>query len=102
MKNLGADRYSEAELEAEFDRLFPQGITGPDVVRELAPSGWQNSPMLATYHPSLAQTYEETLRFHCNLSKLRTADDQRPAPPEPTLEEISGDIRERPLKVEME
>jgi hypothetical protein len=70
MKNLGADRYSQAELEAEFDRLFPQGFAGPDVVRELAPAGWENSPLLATYHPSLAQTYEEALRFHCNLSKL--------------------------------
>jgi hypothetical protein len=39
-------------------------------VRELAPAGWENSPLLATCHPSLAQTYEEALRFHCNLSKL--------------------------------
>jgi len=56
MTSFSADSYSEADLEAEFDRLFPQGFAGPDVLQELAPGGWQNSPLLAVFHPSLAQT----------------------------------------------
>ena len=94
--------YSAADLHAEFDRLFPQGFAGPDVVQELAPAGWENSPLLATHHPSLAQTYEEALRFHRNLGKLRRPDDQRPARAEPTLEEIAREFREHPIEAEQE
>jgi hypothetical protein len=102
MMNYDTNSYSEADLRAEFDRLFPRGFAGPDVVLELAPAGWENSPLLATHHPSLAQTYEESLRFHRNLGKLRRPDDQRPARPEPTLEEIAREFREHPIEAEQE
>jgi hypothetical protein len=42
-----ADSYSDEELHAEFDRLFPHGFAGPDVFRELSPAGWAASPLLA-------------------------------------------------------
>jgi hypothetical protein len=102
MTDFDTNSYSEAELEAEFDLLFPQGFAGPDVLRELAPTGWENSPLLAVFHPSLAQTYEETLRFHRNLCKLRGPNDPRPLPPEPTLDEIARGFRESPIEVEQE
>jgi len=102
MTSFSADSYSEADLEAEFDRLFPQGFAGPDVMEELAPGGWENSPLLAVFHPSLAQTYEETLRFHRNSRKLRRPDDQRLLRPEPTLDEVAGEFRERPIEAEQE
>jgi hypothetical protein len=102
MSSFSADSYSETELEAEFDRLFPQGLAGPDVVQELAREGWENSPLLAVFHPSPTQTYEESLRFHRNLLKLRRPDDQRPIPPEPTLDGVVRDYRERPIEVERE
>jgi len=98
MRNFGTDSYSEAELEAEFDRLFPQGFAGSDVAHELAPGGWENSPLLAVFHPSLRQSYEETLRLHRNLRKLRRPDDLRPVPPEPTLDEVARDFRESPVE----
>ena len=78
MADFDKNSYSEAELEAEFDRLFPQGFAGPDVLQELAPDGWENSPLLAVFHPSVEQIYEESLRLHRNLGKLRRPDDQRP------------------------
>jgi hypothetical protein len=102
MTDFNTNSYSEAELHAEFDRLFPQGFAGPDVLREIAPDGWENSPLLAAFHPSLAQAYEETLRFHRNLGKLRSPDDQRPLPPEPTLDEVAGNFQERPIEAERE
>jgi hypothetical protein len=98
MTNFDTDSCSEAELEAEFDRLFPQGFAGPDVLQELAPAGWENSPLLAVFHPSHAQTYDETLRFHRNLCKLRRPNDERPLPPEPTFDEVARDFRERPVE----
>lgn len=102
MTSFDTDSSSEADLEAEFDRLFPQGFAGPDVLQELAPAGWENSPPLAVFHPSLAQTYEETLRFHRNLCKLRRPNDQRPLPPEPTFDEVARDFRERPVETVQE
>lgn len=102
MTNFDANSYSEAELETEFARLFPRGFAGPDVVQELAPAGWEKSPLLAICHPSLAQTYEEALHVHNNIGRLRRPDDQRPLPPEPTLDEVAKDYREHPLETERE
>jgi hypothetical protein len=102
MTDFNTNSYSEADLEAEFDRLFPQGFAGPDLLQELAPDGWDNSPLLAVFHPSLAQTYKETLRLHRNMCQLRGPNDQRPMPLEPTLDEIARDFRERPIEVEQE
>ncbi len=98
MTDFDANSYSDAELFAEFDRLFPHGFAGPDVLQELAPGGWENSPLLAVFHPSVDQLYEETLLMHRNLGKLRRPDDLRPSPPEPTREEIARDYREHPIE----
>jgi len=42
-------RLTDAELKAFLDRMFPQGITGADVLAELAPEGWERSPLLACF-----------------------------------------------------
>jgi hypothetical protein len=55
MTDFDTNSYSDAELFAEFDRMFPQGFAGPEVVQELAPDGWENSPLLAAFHPSVSQ-----------------------------------------------
>jgi hypothetical protein len=94
--------FSEDALNAEFERLFPRGFAGPDVLLELAPDGWENSPLLAVYHPSPTQNYEESLRLHRNLLRLRRPDDQRPIPPERTLDLVAGDFLERPIETEKE
>jgi hypothetical protein len=94
--------YSDAELTAEFDRLFPEGFAGADVLQELAPGGWENSPLLATFHPSLEQVFEETSRLHRNLAGLRKPDERHPLPPEPTLEEVAKDYRESPVEAARE
>jgi hypothetical protein len=102
MPESASNTHTDAELAAEFDRLFPQGFAGPDVVQELAPKGWENSPLLAVFHPSLEQVYEETLRIHRNLADLRKPDDARPLPPEPTLDEIAKDRQESAIEVARE
>jgi hypothetical protein len=102
MLDSDTNSYSDLELEAEFDRLFPQGFARPDVLQELAPGGWEDSPLLAVFHPSPAQTFEETLRLHHNLCQLRGPNDQRSMPPEPTRDEVARDFRERPIEAERE
>jgi hypothetical protein len=102
MTEFDANSYGEEELEAEFDALFPQGFAGADVLQELAPDGWAKSPLLPIFHPSPEQIYEETLRIHRNMLAMRRPDDDRPVPPEPTLDEIAGDFLARPIEVESE
>jgi hypothetical protein len=102
MSDFDANSYSEAELVAEFDRLFPQGFAGPDVLRELAPAGWEHSPLLAVFHPSAAQIHEENLRFHRNLAQLRKPNDPSPLPPEPTLDQVARDYQEHPIDTQRE
>ena len=62
---------SEAELHALFDRLFPLGFAGQDVLDEIAPEGWEQSPLLACFHPSVERMFEERLLMHRNLEELR-------------------------------
>ena len=54
--------------QAEFAALFPNGWAGPDVLAELAPHGWERSPLLTVCHPSVQQVYEETVRMHRNMA----------------------------------
>ena len=61
--------YSDEELHAELDRLFPHGFSGSDVFQELAPGGWATSPLFAVFHPSVDQLYEEALVMHRNLGE---------------------------------
>jgi len=98
MANYKTDSLGEAELEAEFGHLFPHGFAGPDVLQELVPSGWEKSPLLAVFHPSPAQLYEEALRLHRNLCTLRRPDDRRPLPPEPTFDEVAKDSQDHPVE----
>ena len=62
---------SEAEVHALFDRLFPRGFAGHDVLDEIAPEGWERSPLLACFHPSIERIFEERLLMHRNLEELR-------------------------------
>jgi len=85
---------SEAELHALFDRLFPHGFAGVDVLDEIAPERWDRSPLLACFHPSIDRIFEERLRMHRNLDDLRRLGDRRDgsrtdfSSSEPTLEQV--------------
>jgi len=46
------DPMPDADVHALFDRLFPQGVTGQDVLDEIAPDGWERSPFIACFRPS--------------------------------------------------
>ncbi|HEV3144521.1 MAG TPA: hypothetical protein VGZ47_11600 [Gemmataceae bacterium] len=94
--------YTDAELVAEFDRLFPQGFAGPDVVQEIAPDGWENSPLLAAYHPSLEQIHEESVRICRNIAALGKHKNAEELSPEPTLEETAKEYQTLPVKAEEE
>ncbi len=96
---------SDGELRAFFDRLFPSGFAGPDVLAEIAPEGWEQSPLLACYHPSAEQVFKERLQIHRNLEELvatrraREPDKLELAPrPEPTIEEVRAEWKETPVK----
>jgi hypothetical protein len=52
-------RLTDAELHAFFDGLFPHGFAGGDVLADIAPEGRDQSPLLACFHTSLEQRYEE-------------------------------------------
>ena len=40
MHDDALQRYTNAECEADFTRLFPHGFAGQDVLDDLAPEGW--------------------------------------------------------------
>lgn len=103
-------RLTDAELHALFDRLFPHGFAGSDVLAELAPDGWEQSPLLACFHPSVERVFEEQLQLHRNLEALRDAQRRRAGatdvdeapPPEPTLEEVRREYQTTLVKPDEE
>lgn len=99
-----AKRLTDAELKEFFDRLFPHGFAGSDVLAEIAPEGWEKSPLLACFHPSVEKVFEERVQMHRNVEELigldRKDDPDNPklAPkPEPTLDEVRADWRDKPI-----
>jgi hypothetical protein len=96
-------RLTDPELHGLFDRLFPHGFAGADVLAEIAPEGWEHSPLLACFHPSAEQLFDERVTIHRNLEqwhklgRLRegtTAVDPRP---EPTLEDVRRGFEPSPV-----
>ena len=100
------NRLSDAELKAFFDRLFPHGFAGADVLAEIAPEGWERSPLLACFHPSPEQVFKERVQIHRNIEELvRISRERKPnnpklgPRPEPTLEETRAEWKEQPVNV---
>jgi hypothetical protein len=88
---------SETELHALFDRLFPRGFAGVDVLGEIAPEGWDRSPLFACFHPSMDRVFEERLLMRRNLHRLgggrhgRMTDESSP---EPTFDEVRNEYEQ--------
>ena len=97
MHDDALQRYTEAECEADFTRLFPRGFAGQDVLDDLAPQGWEASPLVAVFHPSLEQAYAEAVQFHRNLQALPWRDPNRSPTPEPTREAVAREYQQAPL-----
>jgi hypothetical protein len=87
-------RLTDWELCALFDRLFPDGFAGADVLAEIAPEGWEHSLLLACFHPSVEQRFEEQVAIQRNLDKWWKLSRRRKGTaaleprPEPTLDDV--------------
>jgi hypothetical protein len=104
-----AKRLTDAELKEFFDRLFAHGFAGADVLAEIAPEGWEKSPLLAYFHPSVKKVFEERVQIHRNIEELigirreREPDNPKLArKPEPTLEEVRADWQDKPVNAREE
>jgi hypothetical protein len=91
------DRLTEEQCVAVLDLLFPSGPSGEDVLRELASGGWEHSPLLQVFHPSLEQRYTEAVRFHENIKSLSKRRANEPEHPEPTLKQVQASYHEEPV-----
>jgi hypothetical protein len=94
------DRLSEAKCGEVFERLFPSGLAGPDVLEEISPEGWENSPLIRVFHPTAEQIFEELTASHENLEDFRLPGD--PVEPPPTLEEAKTASESYKLEVSPE
>jgi hypothetical protein len=90
----------DSECRELFRRLFPQGLGGADVRAELAPEGWPQSPLLAVFHPSVDQVWQERIAFHENLENLGLGSKKkgRKRTPAPTREEVVRTWEDRPIE----
>ena len=84
------NRLTDVAAHALLDRLFPLGVAGPDVLAELAPAGWDQSPLLACFHPSADQRREESRQFERNLQRLRALMSRRTGTEGAEIAELIG------------
>ena len=97
------ERLSERECQAVFAQLFPLRLGGDDVLAHLAPAGWERSPLLAVFHPSVEQLHREALRIHRNLDALTgTRSRQHDERSEPTLEQMRATWQDPPIEPDRE
>lgn len=91
-----------------FDRLFPRGFAGADVLAAIAPDGWEQSSLLACFQPAVEQLFAERLAIHRNLEHLRRLGRGRDGTaaldprPEPTLEDVRREYEPSPVNEEEE
>jgi len=102
MSSYESDRYSQVECVTEFLKLFPHGFAGRDVIAEIAPDGWDRTPMVANFHPSLEQLFQEAIESHKNLQELRSHikrkdDEMAPVELPPTIEQVRERFKETPI-----
>ncbi|MEX2316392.1 MAG: hypothetical protein WD669_04510 [Pirellulales bacterium] len=115
MSNDPELRYTYDERLAIFAELFPHGFDGADVLAELAPEGWEHSPLVAVFHPSPERVYEESVRMHENMEQFfasraqaASADEgggarpPREQPAAPDLEKIRAEHQAQPIEPERE
>jgi len=96
---------ADEERTSLLARLFPLGLGGRDVLAEIAPDGWERSPLVAEFHPSLERAFAEHTRLLRNIRSLgllkrrregaqeRTDDDEEV----PTLAEFAKDWHPSPI-----
>jgi hypothetical protein len=96
-------RLTDRELHTFFDRLFPHGFAGAELLAEIAPEGWERSPLLACFHPSVQQLFEERVTVHRNLEAWRQLGSRRKGTaaldprPKPTLEDVQREYETSPV-----
>jgi hypothetical protein len=101
-------RLADTELHNFFDRLFPNGWSGADVLAEIAPDGWERTPLLACFHPSVERLFEERVSLQRNLDELRRmrwradAETQDISWPEPTLDDVRREYEPSAVNTEEE
>lgn len=115
-KNVSSDRAltwpqtGGINEQALLDRLLPDGFAGAAVLAEIASEGWEQSPLLARFHPSVERVFEERLQMSRNLESLRNArtrpdnaveSDGAPLP-EPTLEDVRREHQPRSVRQDEE
>lgn len=95
------ERLSDEECIAVVTGLFPQGPGGADVMLELAPGGWDHSPLRLCFHPTPQQVFDEALAMHHRIEELSEGRGEAPSPP-PTFEEVVSRYVDPPSEPERE
>jgi hypothetical protein len=101
---MSLESLNDDECGRLLRQLFPRGFAGGDVLAELAPEGWQNSPLLQIAHPTVEQVHEETVRMLRNIRSLMPSRKKDAAleAPLPTLQETRAEYQETPVDAESE
>jgi len=64
------DYLPEEDFFDLLEQMFPDGFGGNDVMQELCPHGWKQSPLYLAFHPTPEQQWDEHVAFQRNMKNL--------------------------------
>jgi hypothetical protein len=82
--------YTKQEYHQLFDSLFPNGMASADIIAELAPMGWDNSPLNFRHHPTLEEAYQNSVQHHEFMQRIMGKVDPDYAKDHPSFEAFSA------------
>ncbi len=89
--------YTKKECNQFFDTLFPNGMASKEIMSDIAPMGWDNSPLNFRHHPTLDEAYKNSVQHHEFMQRIMGAVDPEYAKDHPSLEDFSKTFElERP------
>lgn len=91
-------RLAEEQSWNLLTQLFLNGLEDSALIQELAPEGWEGSPLWRVFHPTVEQVYAETVRIHTNIQKLLPAGARIQETAPPSFDEICRQQREEPVR----
>lgn len=91
-------RLTEEQSWNLLTQLFPNGLEDSALIQELAPEGWEESPLRHVFHPTVEHAYAEAVRIHTNIQRLFPAGARTHETAPPSFDEIRRQYREGPVR----
>ncbi len=81
-------KYTDVECHQLFQKMFHDGFVNREIIDILAPTGWENSPLIFAIHPTAEMIYKNSVESYDFSQKLFDTSERKEREPMETWEEF--------------